>query len=234
MALFPEAYAFIGMNYHSCSLQDLVQECFRAGSDEAWQSFLERFNRLIECIVFRTARRWDSIAATECLEDLKQDVYVKLYTERANLLDCFKAQHPDAFYGFLKALTANLVHDHFKALRARKRGSGMVMNGLDDNTRLASRDEEHERRILLREIDLALAEASFSNQERILFWLHYREGFTASAVAGLPTTKLSTKGVESLFHRMIGSVRARVAVRPLPPTPSAVGRKAELPVVFIR
>src|SRR5258708_38672925 len=107
------------MNHSLLSSPDLVRECFQTGSEEAWTVFLQRFNRLIAGVVFRTARRWGATSAE--VDDLMQEVYLKLCTERTGLLERFEVRHPDAFYGYLKVITANLVEDHFKARQSRKR-----------------------------------------------------------------------------------------------------------------
>lgn len=52
--------------------------------------------------------------------------------ERASLLcvlRTFEFRQTDAIYGYLKTVTANIVHDHFKAAHALKRGSGSAEQG---------------------------------------------------------------------------------------------------------
>lgn len=198
------------MSYSSFSTQDLIEECFRTGSEEAWKAFVERFNRFIEAVVYRTARR-HGLTARARLEDLVQEVYLKLYAERTRLLGRFDAKYPDVFYGFLKTFAANLVQDHFKASTARKRGYGVAPQSLTDHTWISgSRGDHMDQRLLLLEIDTELINARFSNEERLLFWLYYRNGFTAAALSQRPATTLSLKGVESLLGRMARSVRARL------------------------
>jgi RNA polymerase sigma-70 factor (ECF subfamily) len=67
-----------------------------------------------------------------------------------------------------------------------------------------------ERTILLQEIDLHLAR-SISAEElprsRLIFWLYYRSGLSASAIASLPSIGLTTKGVESALLRLTRLVR---------------------------
>jgi len=57
----------------------------------------------------------------------------------------------------------------------------------------------------------------------MVFWLYYRAGFTASAIASLPTVGLTTKGVESLIFRLTRIVRENLA-GPLANNPDGAGK----------
>src|SRR5438270_390673 len=69
-----------------------------------------------------------------------------------------------------------------------------------------------ERRILLRDIDAYLksraSEPTFV-RDYTIFWLYYREGMTAKAIAGVPSIGLTVKGVESTLLRLTRLVRNR-------------------------
>jgi hypothetical protein len=47
-------------------------------------------------------------------------------------------------------------------------------------------------------------------RDRKLFWLYYRVGLTADAIAGLPSIGLSTKGVESSLLRLTRLLRDEI------------------------
>jgi RNA polymerase sigma-70 factor (ECF subfamily) len=67
-----------------------------------------------------------------------------------------------------------------------------------------------DRKILIQQIDKFLREATVgrgSKRDLTIFWLYYRVGLTASAIASLPCVALSTKGVESILHRLTALVR---------------------------
>jgi RNA polymerase sigma-70 factor (ECF subfamily) len=67
-----------------------------------------------------------------------------------------------------------------------------------------------EGKILLEEIDTILKvhahEPNFE-RDRAIFWLYYRTGLTAKAIAALPGVKLSAKGVESTLLRLTRQIR---------------------------
>src|SRR5262249_11427184 len=153
----------------------------------------------------------------QLIDDLVQETYLKLCADNFRLLRRFKSQHQDAFYGYLKVVTANLVHDHFKAAHSSKRGSGTIESAIDepvasatDVAGVASAAKSSERAVLLREIDAMLSRLAAGPQlqrSRRIFWLYYRFGFTASAIAALPYIGLNTKGVESTILRLTRLLR---------------------------
>ena len=138
------------------------------------------------------------------------------------MLRTFKPGRPDAFYGFLKVVTANVVHDHFKGSHGARRGSGRAFENTGDadigaagaSKSLAADATLMERQLLIREIDREFSPsvpAENLPQSRLIFWPYYRCGLTASAIASFPNIGLTTKGVESALFWLTRIVRAAVA-----------------------
>jgi len=77
-----------------------------------------------------------------------------------------------------------------------------------------------ERGILLQQIDAHLGRLAVGQnleRDRRVFWLYYRVGLTANAIASLPAIGLSTKGVESTILRLTRLLRQELAAdRPRP------------------
>jgi len=204
------------MNYASQSPEELILTCMQTEDVAAWEEFVRRFQRLIASVALRIARRWGE-PSPQVIDDLVQDTYLKLCADNFRLLRRFKSNHQDAFYGYLKVVTANLVHDHFKAAHSSKRGSGTIESATEepvqsatDTAGVASAVKSSERRVLLREIDAMLTRLAAGPQlqrSRRIFWLYYRFGFTASAIAALPYIGLNTKGVESTILRLTRLLR---------------------------
>jgi len=201
------------------SLEELVRACAQGGDAAAWEEFVRRFHPLIAGVVVRTARRWGA-SSPALFDDLVQESYVKLCRDHMRLLREFEPQHPEAFYGYLKVIAANVVHDHFRALHSRKRGPGAGDCEAEDLGRTAKAVGEGtpdriERAILLREVDAVLLtlEGAEATRDRAIFWLYYRQGLTAQAIAELPTLSVGVKGVESVLHRLTRLVRERLARR---------------------
>jgi RNA polymerase sigma-70 factor, ECF subfamily len=207
----------------SLSIENLVRRCATSPSPEAWQEFVRRFHRLIATVTLRTAGRLGD-ATRQTVDDLIQETYLKLCADDFRILRTFEQQHPDAFTGYVKVLTANVVRDHFKSIRTQKRGAGQLAPIDEDFLPIAADDiagspQSIERAVLIQEVtrqlNLCLAGPDRDRNRRI-FWLHYRAGLSARAIAGLPGIRLSPKGVESILMRLTKDLRQRMA-EPLVP-----------------
>jgi RNA polymerase sigma-70 factor, ECF subfamily len=196
---------------------DLIQVCALANDGAAWEEFVTRFFRPIALSIIRTAYRWGGFPQ-QVVEDLVQDTFLKLCTDRCRLLHAFAKEHPEAIEGYIRAIAANVAHDHFKSLHSQKRGSGMVaqlIDGVDQkaNSGDFGAQDTMEREILLKEIDeclLTCSEGSDQERDRIIFWLYYRQGLSAKAISLLPTVELTAKGVESAIFRLTHLVREKL------------------------
>ena len=47
-------------------------------------------------------------------------------------------------------------------------------------------------------------------RDRAIFWLYYKQGLSAKAIAGIRTIGLSVKGVESTIGRMVRLLRQKM------------------------
>lgn len=204
------------VSFAQLSPEALIQLCIN-GDATAWEEFMRRYHRLFAGVVFRTTRKWGESSPTT-MDDLIQEIYLKLCADEYRLLRAYDPKHPDAIYGYLKVITANVVHDRFKALHSEKRGGDKMVEDLTTLENQSDLDDAGskqamEREILLREIAAHL-NASLSGEtadrDRTIFWLYYRQGFTTKAIASLPAIGLTIKGVESTILRLTKLVRKRM------------------------
>jgi RNA polymerase sigma-70 factor, ECF subfamily len=209
------------LDYSAISSEQLVAVCARSEDQAAWLEFVRRFQRLIATVVVRTARQWGETSPA-ILDELVQDTYLKLCADRCRLLRKFEFRQPNAIYGYLKVVTTNVVHDHFKGAHAAKRGSGEAPQSIEAigsrrvGSSLLSPSSQAgiERTILIEQIDQQLRTAVTAKdltRSRLVFWLHYRAGMSPSAIAGIPQIGLTTKGVESMLLRLTRLVRAALS-----------------------
>ena len=167
-------------------------------------------------VAYRVARRWGE-NAPGIVDDLIQETYIKLCSDKVRILREFQASHPDSIFGFLKVLATNVANDHFKRLHTGKRG-GDVIQPLEQSERTAiaggpGDPASIERALLIHEVDSCLrAQAPPDTRERdcTIFSLYYRQGLTAKEIAALPSINLSVKGVESTLHRLTQLVRSHL------------------------
>jgi RNA polymerase sigma factor (sigma-70 family) len=192
-------------DYAEVTGEELLGLCAEGGNAPAWEEFLRRFHPLIISIVTRTARRYTP-AYAQVVEDLAQDVYLKLNAKGAHVLRRFQSRHPGSSFSYIKVITANVVHDHFKHTNP------IAEQELPADLRA---DQDTERQAFLGEID-ALLHHNASEIECRIFWLRYRQGLTAKEIAGLPGVPLKVKGVESLLARLCQLVREKLEGKPPP------------------
>lgn len=206
------------MSASTLSSSALLAACLESNSDDAWQEFLRRFHPVISATVFRAAQGHGE-SSLGLVEDLIQDCYVKLCANNFKLLREFKPQREDSFYAFVKVIATNIVHDYFRSPAVR----GHFLSdeaALDSIAKTETKHTEEvnslNRSLLLREVDAILRQIcpKKSSRERTIFWLYYRFGMTAKAIAELRSLRLSTKGVESTIHRLTGAVREHLARTP--------------------
>jgi len=203
------------------SAEELVRACAENGSAAEWEEFVRRFHGVIAAVAFRTTTRW-GVSSPALVDDLIQETYLKICADRKRMLSEFTPRHPEAFYGYLKVIAKFASSDYFRAQHSQKRGSGQPESSTEEEVwqqqdESASPSEgDAQRKILLREVDEALCSVPSSQdakRDRAIFFLYYRYGLTAPAIARLPSVNLTAKGVESVIYRLTQAVRERLAER---------------------
>jgi len=206
--------------YSSLSIEELAKRCSVSGEIAAWEEFVRRFHRLIAKVVLRAASRFGD-PSKETVEDLIQETYLKLCADNYRVIRNFEHRHPDAFVGFVQVIAANVVRDHFKSSYSEKRGSNRI-EGISDEMVPVARDggqgspKAIERSILIEQVkqhlEYCVPEIERDQSIRV-FWLYYRAGLSARAIAELPGINLGTKGVESLIFRIKRELQVRIGMR---------------------
>lgn len=203
------------MDHSALAPPELFSICARGSDAAAWEEFIHRFNPVIARSVLRIAIRHGSFDKS-LIDDLVQETYLKICANDCKLLRTFIPQQPESAFAFLKVVAACVAQDYFKSRLAEKRAPETTAGAVEDIS-LPSRQEypksvlnHMERDVLINQIDRrlsAVVPAGELQRARTVFWLYYRVGFTASAIASLPTSDLTTKGVESLLFRLTRLVR---------------------------
>jgi RNA polymerase sigma factor (sigma-70 family) len=203
------------MGYSTLSASDLFKACTECSDPAAWEEFVLRFHQLIAAVALRRARRWGTTAA---VDDVIQEIYTKLCADGCRRLREFEPRHRDSEFGYLKVVSANAANDYLKSLSGGE-GCGRLPEQLDKEAglpeNLPSEPQPRqlsttERKILIDEIDAFLHRSmppQTRDRDRRIFWLHYRVGMSASAIAALPSVGLTAKGIESIIHRSTRLVR---------------------------
>lgn len=213
------------MDFSSISAEGLFFACLKEGHEGAWTEFIRRFNPLIGRVVLRIARQRGE-SSPEVIDDLIQETYLKLCTDRDRILREFQPAHKDAIYGYIKVFTANLVYDHFKLQRSQKRGHSLT-SSFDAQPEQcmtsagSSGTGAVERNLLMNEVDECLKKTVVglnADRDRRIFWLYYRVGLTANAIAALPDMELGIKGIETTLYRLSRQIRLELTKPKRAPT----------------
>lgn len=199
-------------------LRELVHACIDPGTSEAWQKFVQRFHKLIAGVVMRTAARWGDYSP-DSVDDLVQDIYLKLCADDCRVLRDFHNQHAESIYGYLKVIAASVTNNFFRDAHAQKRGGRALIENLDDVQDLTERRQSDphltmDQHILLHEVDSCLQRCTAGKdgeRDRLIFRLYYRQGLSAKAIASLAEIGLSIKGVESAILRITRLVRQELS-----------------------
>lgn len=203
--------------YAELSSPELVRACAGSKDEAAWAEFIRRFHIVIAAAVLRTARRWGEPSRSQ-LDDLIQDTYLKLCEDNSRLLRSFQPRRDDSIYGFLKVVAANVVHDHFKAALAAKRGAGQT-EALADPVQMDPKIPatnsfevvgQHLQLVQVDKILTQLTAGKDQERKRMIFWLRHRQGLTASEIAAIPSLGLTTEGVESVLMRLVAMIRGHI------------------------
>jgi RNA polymerase sigma-70 factor (ECF subfamily) len=217
------------MDPRKLSLQELLSYCLETQDPDGWTELVRRTQPLIagvatKCVFRRGSRKPAPI------DDLVQETYKKLCANNFKALRDFDFQHDNAFFGFLKVVTANVVEDHFRKKMSQKEGGGQEEEDIEEvRVPVFVRPnslQPAEIAILMGQIERCLAKlASEPNfaRDHDIFWLYYRQGLTAKAISQLPGIRLGTKGVESTLLRLTRYVKACLTAPPPSPRKQASG-----------
>lgn len=210
------------MSLTSRPIQEVLRLCTNEGTAESWEELVNRTHPLLSGVICRTCRGY-GLNPAELADDLLQEAYLKISANRGELLQRF-VQNAEAVYPYLKVVAVNLVNDYCRSKEAaRRRDSQTISLQTEDMRAASSRDTpaEIERTLLFGQIDRVLEKqlrGPSAGRDRSVFWLYYRQGLTAKAIASIPGVGLSTKGVETLIHRLTQAVRTEIAGVPAPQT----------------
>ena len=201
------------VDFTTLSISALLHCCVNRNHADAWEEFVRRFQRTIAGTVCKTLRSYGTCDPT-LIEDLVQDSFVRLCGDRCRSLRDFRATDEACFYGLLRATAISAVCDHFRRKQAVKRRGDVSAEPLESvrNETATARETEqvYHDSLNLRRIDelLQAGDPALSERNRFIFWLHYRDGFSTTEIARLPSVALTAKGVETLLRRLTNDLKA--------------------------
>ncbi len=197
------------MPVHEVPASELIKNCLNASSEEAWRQLVRHFQPLIASVVLRICWRHGGHHAS-LVDDLVQETFLRLCRDNNKALRQFEFRHEAAVFGFIKVVAGSVANDYFRSISTQKRaGEFSVEPEVLAQTAVAT-DSGAEKQMLFEEFERCLQRAETSERDRKVFWLYYRDGFTAAEIASLPEVGLSAKGVESCLLRLVKVVRSAI------------------------
>src|SRR6202453_4620199 len=196
------------------TVNELAMACAHSADAAEWQDFVCRCVPLASLVALRVSRMWVSDPSRATVDDIVQEVLLKLCEQERRILRDFVPRGEDSFFGLLRIVAASVANDYYRRLYSAKRGGNVVTTVLvGDETSLESAgmhpSAQMHQDALFGQLDKKLKSASktIGERDRAIFWLYYRQGFTAEEIARLPASGLTAKGVESALRRMTGWLR---------------------------
>jgi RNA polymerase sigma factor (sigma-70 family) len=204
-----------------------------APDDPAWSEFVSRFHGWIRRITFRAYtteaernRGLDAGLPGEVIEDLTQEVFVRLIDGGRRALAHFEGRNEHSIYTYLCTIATNLVRDHFKKLRAQRTppaarslneplrvsdapAEDLNLGDVLSGSSLSPEEMAHSVEIRKR-IASAVHQASLgptSKRDRLIFRLYFAEGLTLEEIAAIRSVKLSISGVEKRVRKIRSALK---------------------------
>jgi RNA polymerase sigma-70 factor (ECF subfamily) len=206
------------MNEARTSVNDLAKACAHSADAAEWEEFVCRCMPLVSTVALRMSRMWTSTPSPAAVDDIVQEVFLKLCEQHRRILRNFEPRGEDSFLGLLRMVVGSVANDYFRRLYSAKRGGKVVtMSMLDEGAQSPAEGArpaaaQMQQSALLEELDQKLRSAHevILERDRVMFWLYYRQGYTAEEIARLPAIGLTAKGVESALRRVTVWLRAQV------------------------
>lgn len=207
---------------------DLIRRCASSPGDGVlWQEFVRRFDDFLRLSAIKLLgisghpgmRKW-----LEIVEDIVQEVYVRLLKDQCKALNEFRGKKEEAIFPYLYSITGRVISNYFRARRAQKRSP--VEKSLDETIYGDNGDYQLGTAILpgslqMSEAELGLAElqdeinclldqilrGSNKSRDKLIFQLFYYDNLTSEEIAQIPGIELNPHGVEVVLSR----IRRRLA-----------------------
>jgi len=116
------------------SVNELAKACAHSSNASEWSDFLRRCTPLASVVALRVARLWTNSATPAIVEDIVQELFLKLCEQERRILRDFEPRGDDSFFGLLRIVTASVANDYFRRQRSAKRGGKVVTSSLGEDT----------------------------------------------------------------------------------------------------
>ena len=217
------------MDESSLPVNELARACAGSANPAEWEALLRHCAPVASMVAARVSRMWLGRTVSASVDDIVQEVFLKLCEQQRRILREFKPRGEGSFLALVRTVAASVANDYFRRQHSVKRGGKVVTISLDDGpvsdfTPGPGHGEDVQKAVLFAELDSKMRSAPqiIAERDRAIFWLYYLQGLTAEEIAGLPATGLSAKGVESALRRITSWLRMELQSRKPVSSPAPV------------
>jgi len=208
---------------------DLVSLCARELSNrKAWLEFYDRFDDRIRLVIYRECKAIiiDERDAQfqETIEDLVQDVYMKLLANNCKALKDFIGASENSIYTYLGIIARNVVLNYATKMNAQKRPT--VERSIDEVLDITEKGgkiriknfgsspfDDLEVEFLKEELETILDRimtGSFKQRNKLIIKLHIYWGLSAEEIVSQLPYQMSPKTVSNLITRIKQQLREQL------------------------
>jgi RNA polymerase sigma factor (sigma-70 family) len=210
------------MKLKEISHSELVDLCSQESSDRnAWTEFCSRYDLHIWTVITRECKEKNMFEnfsqSKQAVNDLVQEVYVKLVDKDNKALKEFHGRYENSIYLYLGTIAKNVVRNHVVKMGAQKRPpissslNDTVMISADgDEIQIADQIESKQDNIeekisiemLQKEIDNILEKflkGRTKTRNKIIFKLNFYEGYTAQEIVSHFNYEMSESRVNNIL-----------------------------------
>ena len=198
------------MKLGELTAQQLLDECLRTNTEEAWAEFIRRLHPLVSGVIVRTAQRYRDLPFST-VEDLVQETYLRLCRDNRRALREFQWRSDSAIFAFVKVVSASVALDYFKRIGSEKRRPEVGPCNDNDPPDQPVTERGFQTALLMSDVERAFAGLDLDERDRTIFWLYFRHGLSAKEISSIGAFNLSVKGVESCLHRITSLLRDHFA-----------------------
>jgi len=201
------------------SSADLLRECGRKLTDrDLWQKFQQRFQKLIFMYLARALRFRGPYEAKDLVNDLTQDVYMRLLQNDGRMLRSFKGATEFSVLAFLARVSVSVATDYHRAQMTGKRQAAQVVSleeARESGVTLAGESAELNVAAILSWIDVERlvdsdADRKHATRNVLIFKLHHIDGLTSDEIARFPGFDLTRSGIETILQRLKARLQKRI------------------------
>jgi RNA polymerase sigma-70 factor (ECF subfamily) len=168
------------MDGFGTSVNELAKACAHSADAAEWEEFLRRCTPLASLVAVRVCRMWGIPSSPATVDDIVQEIFLKLCEQERRILREFEPRGEDSFLGLLRLVSSSAANDYFRRQNSEKRGGKVVTMPLIEDAACmpatsASQAGQMQRSVLLAQLDQKLRSApeAIGERDRALFWLYY-------------------------------------------------------------